>query len=405
MPSKRQLNASNIVGTTDVEEIPFPVSEYKNRLNSVQSRLRDHEIDALLVTTPENIYYLTGYDTTGYYSYTGLVVPQEGEPQFVVRLLESSNVEVGSWAKKRKEYTDSHKGEKSVETIGGIDATVVLFEEMGLSNSKVGFEEDSWFLTHRQLNRLRRNFDGSLIGVTGIVDRERIIKSELELEYMREAGEILEDAMYVGLDAIEEGVNENLPVAEIQYELTTNNSGHTGTQIYQASGLRSGITHTRWKGRTIKGGDIYFLEVGSARRRYHTALMATAYVGTPSELEKRTADVCFSSIESALEKIEPGVKASEVDKAARDVWEEADYINPARTGYSIGIAFPPCWGEGHLASLGPGDETVLRENMTFHIPINFYDERYGSIGHSVTVRVTAGGYELLADIDRELYLV
>src|SRR5689334_17959930 len=78
---------------------PFSIEEYKDRLARLRSGMLAKEIDLLLVTGPENIFYLTGYRTTGYYIYQALVVPLSGEPQFVVRKLEFPNVQSLSWIK------------------------------------------------------------------------------------------------------------------------------------------------------------------------------------------------------------------------------------------------------------------------------------------------------------------
>ena len=77
--------------------LPFTIEEFRARLAKVQAGLRARELDGLLVSTPENIYYLTGYTTTGYYTYQALLVPASGDPALVVRLLEVVNARQYSW--------------------------------------------------------------------------------------------------------------------------------------------------------------------------------------------------------------------------------------------------------------------------------------------------------------------
>jgi Xaa-Pro dipeptidase len=108
------------------------------------------------------------------------------------------------------------------------------------------------------------------------------------------------------------------------------------------------------------------------------------------------------ALDIAIDTIEPGITATAVDEACRDAIDEAGYgsLSPHRTGYSLGIAFPPGWGEGHLVSLGPGDDTVLEPNMVFHVPRVAFLPDLGAVGLSATLRVSQNGCEVLADLDR-----
>jgi Xaa-Pro aminopeptidase len=72
------------------------------------------------------------------------------------------------------------------------------------------------------------------------------------------------------------------------------------------------------------------------------------------------------------------------------------------TGYSVGIATGPSWSEGHILTLREGDETILRENMTFHLPMFLFDPGVAGAGLSETVRVTENGVELLTSYPQEL---
>jgi Xaa-Pro dipeptidase len=122
---------------------------------------------------------------------------------------------------------------------------------------------------------------------------------------------------------------------------------------------------------------------------------------------ERIAGVVISGLNAAIETIKPGVTAGEVDAACRGKFIAAgiDQYFHHRTGYSIGIAFPPDWGEGHAMSLRSGDPAVLEPNMTFHMPpgVLVYG-KYG-IGFSETVRVTENGCEVLTEFPRELLVV
>jgi len=391
---------------TDVGEQPFPTREYESRLDSVQSTIRERGLDAFMMTTPENIVYLTGYDTTGYYSYQALIIPDSSQPQFVIREFEGPNVEARSWTTEWKGYRDTHEENTSIETTAGIGATAALIEEMGVEDKIIGFERDSWFLTHRQLVLLQETIDAKFVGCTGIVEAGRRIKSQREIDYMCQAGSIAENALQTGIEAIEPGVNENAVAAEIYADLIRNGSGHTGTQLYTTSGRRSALPHARWKGRTLEEGDVIYIEVPAAIHRYHGCLLRSAYIGEPPAEVSAAGEAVAEGLTAAIETIKPGITAGDVDEACRGIIADHGFGSqfPHRTGYSLGIGYPPGWGEGHIVSLGPGDDTVLERNMTFHMPVIVFLPEHGAIGCSATVRVSEDGCEPIADIDRKLYV-
>jgi Xaa-Pro aminopeptidase len=112
-------------------------------------------------------------------------------------------------------------------------------------------------------------------------------------------------------------------------------------------------------------------------------------------------EVVVEGLEAALDAAEPGVTCEQVERAWRDVIAKHDIEKEERIGYSMGLGYPPDWGE-HTASLRPGDETVLEENMTFHMIPGLWFDDFG-VELSETFRVTSTGAEVLADFPRTLF--
>lgn len=388
---------------TDIEEQPFRTAEFKERVERVQSTIRDRDLDVLLVTTPENIYYLSGLDTTGFYSYQCLILPRTGEPAFVVRQLETPNVEIRTWISQYKAYGESY-GDSSVETTQGINTTAELLQELDLGDGRVGFEQDSWFITYRQVSLLKNSIPGELVGCSNIVEPERMIKSEAELQYIREAASIAEAGTQTGIQTVAVGTGESEIAANTYAGLIRNGAMH-GTRVYATSGTRSAIPHARWKGRTVRQGEPVNFEIGATVNRYYASLWQTAHVGEPPPVVERVEDVVATGLQSAIDCIEPGVPAAEVHEACQRVLRDSGYaeFSPHRTGYSLGIGFPPGWGEGYIVSIGPGDDTPLQQNMVFHMPVTVILPDYGTVGCSVTLRVTDDGAEILADLNRAVH--
>jgi len=146
----------------------------------------------------------------------------------------------------------------------------------------------------------------------------------------------------------------------------------------------------------VQPGEHVFLEVGGCFRRYHTAMMRTVVLDDLSRsmlVAQERMKLALAEVKAA---IRPGLTVSDADNIVRNIISDngvgARLVT--RSGYSIGIAFPPSWDEGYIVSLNQGDPRVLREGMTFHIiPWMWGVDGDKTVGISDTVRVTADGCE------------
>jgi Xaa-Pro dipeptidase len=387
-------------GMRDNPDLPFTLAEYAARLHQVRSAMAERGIDACLISIPENIYYLTGFTSTGYYMYQTLILPAAGEPVFVTYLEERINVVRRSWMERYQTYS-------VVED--PVEVTFGTLCEMGLEDRVLGIEESGFFFPVRTYKRLvallprARWVDGS-----GLVEQARLVKSEAEIGYIREGARAAVAGMKAALAAIAPGRTENDLAAEVYRATLQAGSEYPGSPPYVVSGERTGLPHGTWEGRMLRDGDIVFLEHSGCVKRYSAAMMRTAFLGRPPEVVRRTADVILEGIAKAIDAIRPGVTSGEVDAACRDTILGAgfrDYTH--ETGYSIGVCYPPGWNESHIMNLHPGDATVLEPNMVFHlVPSLIIPEMNGHVGFSDTVVVTETGHEVLTDgeVERRLHV-
>ncbi len=381
--------------------LPFSLTEYQSRLAKVREGLRQRGIDACLISIPENIYYLTGFTSTGYYMYQTLILPAEGDPMFVTYLEEKINVIRRSWMERYMTYSVIEDP---------IEVTFQAVREMGLEDRVLAIEESGFFFPIRTWKQLvaqlprARWVDGS-----GVVEQARLIKSEAEIGYIRQGAKAAMEGMKAAIAAIERGKTENDLAAEVYGATLRHGSEYPGSPPYVVSGERSGLPHGTWEGRVLRDGDIIFLEHSGCIKRYSAAMMRTCFLGDPPDVVKRTADIILQGIQKAIDTIRPGVTSGEVDAACRQTILNAgfnDYTH--ETGYSIGVAYPPGWNESHIMNLHPGDDTVLVPNMVFHlVPSLIIPEMSGHVGFSDTVVVTETGREVLTntEVERRLYVV
>ena len=380
------------------DDLAFPMVEYERRLAALRVRMERAELDALLVTTPENITYLTGFESPGHYWFQGLLVPRDGEPATISRALEQSGVDAYSWVERNVGYQDSEEPMRRVADV---------LREAGLHRRRVGYEKDCWFFTAAQQERLFALLPEMAVqDVGGIVEQERLRKSDAEIALMREAARTAEAGMRAGIEAIAEGVTENDVAAEMHWSMIKAGSEWPSIQPFVASGERGAIGHATWLHRRIVAGDSVFLEIGGCRRRYHAALMRTCVVGEPDDDTLRAFEIVLRAFDAAVDAIAPGVPAGDVDRVARDTVRASGFsgLQASRTAYSIGIGVPPDWGEGQILSMKPGEATPLEENMTFHLLPWVQIPGKGGVGCTETIRVTTDGCERITEFPRELFV-
>ncbi len=386
------------------KQLVFSVEEFQGRVRCVRQAMAETGLDLLLVHTPENIFYLTGYQTPGYYTYQCFILPLESEPVILTRRLEATNVMARSWVERAVTYT----GVEDTGGVGPVDATCSVLRDIGTTGKRIGIERGAWFLTPRDCARIEAAFpDAQFIDATDIVNQARVIKSPAETAYIRQAARAAEKGMAAALAAIQPGKLDLDVAGAFLMASVAEGSEYTGLPPFVATGTNSAVTHATWERRRLDRGDAVFLELPACINRYHAALERTAIIGKPPAKWERIAEAVLEGLNAAIDTIKPGVTSGEVDAACRGVIKRAGFgeYYPHRCGYSIGIAFPPDWGEGHILSLRANDPTVLQPGMTFHIPPAVL--MYGEVGiaFSETVLVTSTGCEVITHYPRKLFVV
>lgn len=343
------------------DDMTFPFSEYQRRIDNLRKSMVERRLDAVIITDPENIMYLTDYQTTGYSFFQALVVPLEGEPFMITRKLEESNVIARTWVEISRPYPD---------TGDAVQMLVTSLKEFGLSGTTIGYERNSYYFSTYHQDRFHNTFRNSkLIDCFGIVEESRLCKSDVELDIMKKAAAATKAGMQAGIDAAQAGVTENEIGAAISQAMFAAGGEIPAVMPYVTSGPRTMIGHASWEGRTVQPNEHVFLEIAGCYRRYHTAMMRTVICGEMTDSMYHSQEIMKHALAELKQTLQPGMTVSDVDKMVRDIIQDnqvgAELIT--RSGYSIGIAFPPSWDEGYILSLYQGHSAILRPGMTFHI--------------------------------------
>ena len=377
------------------DDMTFPPEEYERRLQELRERMVQRELDAVIITDPENLMYLTDHQTTGYSFFQALIVPLAADSVMITRALEESNVIERTWLENSRAYPDT--GDAILELVSAL-------RDLRLDDSRVGYERNSYYFPAYQQDRFHDAFGEGLVDCFGIVEDGRIRKSDVEIEVMQRAAYAAEAGMVAGQATAMAGASENDVAAAISSAMFRAGGEFPAVMPYVASGPRTMIGHSTWEGRTIQPGEHVFLEVGGCYRRYHAAMMRTVVNGELSESMHSAQELMKHALAELRSLMRPGVTVSEVDELTRSIIESNDVgaTLVTRAGYSIGIAFPPSWDEGYILSLMEGDPRPLEPGMTFHlIPWMWGVDGNKTVGISDTVRITEDGCQSFFTLDED----
>src|SRR5690625_3766091 len=385
----------------------FSIKEYKNRLHKTKKEMEAQGIDVLLITDPANMNYLTGYNAWSFYVHQLLIViGSEEEPIWVGRGIDETAAQFTTWLNDENimPYTDDYV-QSTIKHPMDFVAAILL--DKGQGNKTIAAEYDTYYFTAKNLIQLTNQLPNATFkDGTSLVNWIRIIKSDQEIKLIKRAANIITNTMYQAIDRIEAGVRENDVIADIYHSQITGVDGYGGdyTSIVPLlpSGEQTNACHLTWTDEPFTDGDPVILELAGCHQRYHSPLARTLVIGKPTPEMEELADVAIEGIEAALDIIKPGITAEEVELAWRQSIQRRGYEKESRIGYSTGLNYPPDWGE-HTASLRPGDQTILQPNMVFHMIPGIWLDSYG-IEISETFRVTETGCEVLANVERKLFI-
>ncbi len=362
--------------------------------------MRGRDLDALVVSVPENIYYLTGLDHWGFFACHVLVIPMEGSMVLVCRAMERITVENQV---NNAEFCGHGDTEEIADYVAGVLA------ERGLTSARLGIEKRSLFMTPRIYEMILAaapSVDWS--DCSGLIDDLRLVKSPLEQKYTRKAAASADAGTLAAIEAIRNGASDYEVAAECNRAMILAGSEYPGFGPFIRPTTRLGEEHTTWRGDVFHDGDAVFLEVGGAYRKYQAPMGRLVYVGTAPDGAESSAELAIRGMQAICDALRPGTTAGEVYQAWKDVADSAGLVDYDRhhCGYLVSIGFPPSWTGGSMVtSLQPGSQRELKAGMTFHAHSWFTNTDVVDYFISNTVMLTEAGAENLTPLTPQTLII
>ena len=397
---KDQQYIEGLIASSHRSEVAFPEGEYHERVRKVRKEMEAEGLDALLITYPCNLYYVSGYYTFGVGNHACLVLPLDGDAALQVTSMEIAAGVVNSWVKNILS-TDWRGQDNAGEQLAQ------LIREMGLVSGRLGIEPSRPGLLPPVLQSLKASLPlAHLVDASDLVARVRLVKSPMELDFLRKAAGYTRAAINASLEVIRPGILDN-DVARVGYDaMIAAGSEFMSVQPIVSSGIRTSYGHTTYRRIPLEVGDNVFLEYGGARQRYTAPMMRTAVIGEPSDEVRRVAEAVKDTVSMIIQEAKPGRTGHDVAMAAKKVYarvSDETYFG-GTYGYNVGIGFPPTWSEA-LTWFAEGVEQELLPGMTFHMPITYRAPGRFGVGMSETIAITEDGCESLTEQERDLYVM
>jgi Xaa-Pro aminopeptidase len=345
-------------------------------ISGISNVLKRKRIDAFLVNHKENIAYLSGF-----YGSMGALLIFEKTVLFVD----------GRYYIQAKEQAPDCEILLAKDSFW--DAVCEFIKNKGIK--RLGFEEAN--ITYRVYRSLKRKLKGvSFVPLSDIVERERMIKKEWEIERMKRALRLTEEAISHCLGMLKEGISEKDLARELEFYLKERGAELAFESIV-AFGERSALPHAKPTERKLKNGDIVLMDVGARVDGYCSDMTRVFFFGKPKEEFLKMFNAVLEAQNRAIEGIREGRKCGDIDAIARESLKEKGYgeLFTHSLGHGVGR-------EVHeMPGLAPGSKERLRSSTIVTVEPGVYVEGLGGVRIEDMVLVGKKSSEDLTQFPKE----
>lgn len=354
-------------------------SVYRKRLQAIRERLRDEALDAMIIQSPINRRYMSGF--TG--SAGTLVISQHHTWLLVdFRYVEQAKAQVDTIQVERVD--------KPLEDLGRLLADHQLH--------RVAFE--AGHLTVHEHQRLAEVVNQVRWEPrVDWIETLRGVKDDEEVAAIQKAVDVADAAFEHIIDFLRPGVTEREVALELEFFMRRKGAESLAFPSIVASGPNGALPHAVPSDRRIERGDLVTLDFGCVVDGYCSDITRTVAIGDPDEKSRDLYALVLRAQLAAMEAIQPGVEAREVDRVARDIISEAGYGDYFGHGLGHGLGMNV---HEEFPRLSPRGEVVLQPGMVSSVEPGIYIPGWGGIRIEDLVVVTETGCRILTQSSKEL---
>ncbi len=355
--------------------------EIAGRLKRLRTFLKQNGTCAILITNPHNRRYLSGFDGT-----SGVLLIGQEQAILVTdfRYLEQAKTQASQFTVQRWRED--------------------LFSELAPVVKDAGWEKiafESKHVVYHNYREMEQKIPAELKPYEDTVEKLRIIKSEAELAILRDGAKMLDSAFEHICDIIKPGMQEKELALETEMYLRRKGAEEPSFRFIVASGIRGAMPHGTASSKEMERGELVTIDFGGVFNGYATDMTRTVSLGEPGERCREIYSMVLKSQYAARESLKPGMKCSDADAVARDIFEQDGYGQYFGHGLGHGVGL-----ETHeQPTLNPRSKTILEPGMVVTVEPGLYIPNFGGVRIEDMVCLTEEGAEIMTRSPRELITI
>lgn len=355
-------------------------TRYSDRRSKLAAEMAGQRIDAILITNLTHVRYLSGFSGSN----GGLLLDKN---------LDALIATDGRYT------TQVSQEAPDLEAVIERQVGPALLSKVE-DGKRVGFEADHVSVSQLRSLEMAAPDDVTLVPVSGLVEKLRLVKDDIELNKLEEIAALANSAMedLIANGELAAGRTERQVAADLEYRMRMAGAERPSFDTIVASGPNSAKPHHGADDRVIEDGDIVTIDFGAHLRGFNSDMTRTFIIGHTTEFSEEIYNVVLRAQKAGVEAAVPGAKLVDVDAACRDIIEEAGYGEyfVHSTGHGIGLEVH----EGPSAARNaPGE---LEAGMTLTIEPGIYVPGKGGVRIEDTLIITSGAPKTITHFDKEL---
>lgn len=350
-----------------------------SRLERIRLKMQEEKLDTFILTSPENRRYLSGFTGT---TAILLITLEKAYLLTDFRYIQQATAQAPDF---------------QVVKIANMYSSLA---ELAQKAVRVGFEEE--YTTYADYLDLKESLSqAELVPQSKLLSELRSIKDAEELEEIRQAVKLADDAFSHILQFVEVGQTEEEISLELEFAMRRKGASGGSFDFIVASGLRSSMPHGVASSKKVQQGDFLTMDYGAIYQGYCSDITRTLCFGEPTEKQREIYEIVLCAQKAGIAALKPGIPGKEVDAVARGIIAEAgygDYFGHG-LGHSVGLAIH----EG--PNLNLREERILKPGMVITIEPGIYIPDWGGVRIEDMAVITENGCEVLTQAPKEFIII
>lgn len=361
------------------------------RLHAFSQWLQEHQLSFALITSTPNVFYLSGFYSDPHERLLSLLVFSNEEPVLVCPQMEVGQAKRSGWPYSIIGYSDIDNPWKLIHA--HVTKRQIAVEAIAVEKSHLSLERYEQLYTYFPAR--------SVVNAEEKLRQLRMVKDEKEIAILRQAAALADFGVEVGVKAIAEGKTELDIIATIEYELKKKGVREMSFATMVLTGQKTAAPHGVPGLATIQQGDFVLFDLGVVLDGYCSDITRTVVFGTPTDEQTHIYETVLKAQQAAIALAKPGVPIGSIDKAARQIIEQAGY-GPCfthRVGHGLGIEIH------EYPSMNATNTMPLEKGMVFTVEPGIYLPSVGGVRIEDDVLITDHGAEVLTSYPKEFIVL